>query len=414
MITTVLLATSVLLAGLVPVAPIKGDCVRLVPDGQKEVMCLPTLADRIRFLEARRKDEKAGKPKDCWRKSLPLVLSVKATEGEKGPWKVLIGKSSDLSDARVWYRSSAKVDKATGRAEDEKSSAGVAQIEIPTANLEIATRYYWKVVCRGRCGWGCGPKHGCDACKKIVESPIASFTTEDLAPRWIAIEGRVANIRDFGGRIGRNGCRVRQGLVYRGQGLNDNSVTGEMQGPNRLMVEDVKYLTGTLGIRTDLDLRGPGETADLSSSPLGTGVKLVLRSSPCYRGIFEPDGMKTMAKNVRLFCDRSNYPIYFHCIGGADRTGALAYVLNGVLGVSRQEAETDWESTFYPRIPDENPDPNFWCRESHFNDGLAKYGTADTPWSERVILYLKACGITDGELAAIREIMLEGPEKKAQ
>ena len=263
MLTMVLFATSALLAGLVPVAPIDGESVQLVPDGQKEVMRLQTLADRIRHLKAQRKDEKAGKSKDCWRKSLPLVLSVKATEGEKGPWKVLIGKSPDLSDARVWYRSSAKVDKATGRAEDEKSSAGVVQIEIPMANLEIATQYYWKVICRGRCGWGCGPKHGCDACRKIVESPIASFETEDVAPRWIAIEGRVANIRDFGGRIGMDGRRVRQGLVYRGQGLNDNSVTGEAQGRNRLMVEDVKYLTGTLGIRTDLDLRGPGETADL-------------------------------------------------------------------------------------------------------------------------------------------------------
>ena len=409
MMTAVLFAASLLLAGLVPVTPIEGECVRLVPDGQKEAMRLPTLADRIRFLKAKRKDEKAKKSDDCWRKSLPLVLSVKATEGEKGPWKVLIGKSPDLSDARVWYVKVDKEDKATGRevAAEADGDKSVVRIEVPWANLEIATHYYWKVVCRGRCGFGCHPKHGCRECTRVVETPVSTFVTEDRAPRWIAVEGRVGNIRDLGGRIGLDGRRVRQGLVYRGQGLNDNSVTGEAQGRNRLMVEDVKYLTGTLGIRTDLDLRGPGETVDLSSSPLGTGVKLVLRSSPCYRGIFEPDGMKTMVKNVRLFCDKSNYPIYFHCIGGADRTGALAYVLNGVLGVSRQEAETDWESTFYPRIPDENKDPNYWCRESHFNEGFAKYGTADTPWNERVVLYLKACGITDAEIETFRGIMLK-------
>ena len=120
--------------------------------------------------------------------------------------------------------------------------------------------------------------------------------------------------------------------------------------------------------------------------------------------------MKTMASNFRLFCDRKNYPIYFHCIGGADRTGTLAYVLNGVLGVSQHEAETDWESTFYPRIPDENPDLQFWCRESHFNDGLAKYGDANTSWNERVVLYMKDCGITDEEIARFREIMLETAE----
>ena len=60
-----LFAASLLLAGLVPVTPIEGECVRLVPDGQKEAMRLPTLADRIRFLKAKRKDEKAKKSDDC-------------------------------------------------------------------------------------------------------------------------------------------------------------------------------------------------------------------------------------------------------------------------------------------------------------------------------------------------------------
>lgn len=236
---------------------------------------------------------------------------------------------------------------------------------------------------------------------------FAVSVTEDFAPRWIAIEGRVANIRDPGGRHGLDGRRVRQGLAYRGQGLNDNSANGEAQGRNRLTVEDVKYLVGTLGIKTDLDLRGIGETADLVSSPLGEGVKFVLHSSACYRGVFSAGGKKVMAQNFRVFCDRRNYPIYFHCIGGADRTGALAYVLNGVLGVDRHELETDWESTFYPNIPDENPNPKFWCRESHFNEGFAKYGDADTPWADRIVLYLKDCGITDAEIDAFRGIMLE-------
>lgn len=172
------------------------------------------------------------------------------------------------------------------------------------------------------------------------------------------------------------------------------------------MVEDVDYLTRTLGIRTDLDLRSKGETADLQESPLGGGVRFVQHPSSCYAGIFTENGKKAMAENFRVFCDRKNYPVYFHCIGGADRTGALAYVLNGVLGVGRHELETDWESTFYPGIPDENPDPDHWCRESHFNVGFAKYGDAETAWNDRIVLYLRDCGITDAEIAAFRAIML--------
>ena len=401
------LTVTVLQAAIEPVAPFDGETVALVPDAQKEVMNMPTLEGRMKLLQDDRRHDKRLKHDKYWRSARPFVLTLRTTAGENGPWKVLIGKKPDLSDARIWYVKTSKTDEASGREVASCETQAVAKVAIPRANLEIATRYYWKVVCRGSCGWGCGPKHGCKECRKVVETPVSSFVTEDFAPRWIAIDGRVGNFRDFGGRIGLGGRRVRQGLAYRGQGLNDNSVTGEQKGRNRLTVEDVEYLTGMLGIKTDLDLRSKGEIANMTTSPLGPSVAFVNRASSHYKGAFTERGMKTMASNFRLFCDRKNYPIYFHCIGGADRTGTLAYVLNGVLGVSQHEAETDWESTFYPRIPDENPDLQFWCRESHFNDGLAKYGDANTSWNERVVLYMKDCGITDEEIARFREIMLE-------
>ena len=112
-----------------------------------------------------------------------------------------------------------------------------------------------------------------------------------------------------------------------------------------------------------------------------------------------------MAENFRVFCDKSNYPIYFHCSGGADRTGTLAWVLNAVLGVSRHETETDWEVTFYPDIPDANPGD--WRGEHHFDEGFGKYGDADTPWNERIVLYLKSLGITEKEIETVRAILLE-------
>ena len=167
-------------------------------------------------------------------------------------------------------------------------------------------------------------------------------------------------------------------------------------------------MTGTLGIRTDLDLRSKDETADLSESPLGPGVSLVCRRSGCYKRIFESEkSREAMAENFRLFCKRENYPVYMHCIGGADRTGSLAYVLLGVLGVDRHDLEVDWESTFYPKIPDSCNEPDYWCRESHFNDGFAKYGSEDDSWGRRIELYLMDCGVTEAEIAAFRAIMLE-------
>ena len=53
------------------------------------------------------------------------------------------------------------------------------------------------------------------------------------------------------------------------------------------------------------------------------------------------------AKCFRIFLDRNNYPIDFHCIAGADRTGALALVLYGILGVSEADIRTDYALTSY-------------------------------------------------------------------
>ena len=215
------------------------------------------------------------------------------------------------------------------------------------------------------------------------------------------------NIRDLGGWHTADGRRVRQGMIFRGRALNSNSVTGESPGRNCLTMEDLYYFTRTLGIRTDLDLRSKGEVADMKESPLGPGVTFINHSSACYEGIFKENGKKAMAENFRVFCNPANYPIYVHCIGGADRTGSLAYVLNGVLGVDRHGIETEWEETFYPNIPDTNPDPKFWCRESHFNKGFAKYGKDGDTWNRRIELYLLDCGVTADEIAAFRSIMLE-------
>ena len=401
-----ILCLNALFAAIEPLAPTGGAAVSLLSEAQKKVMVLPTLAERIRIFRDDRKSGGALAQDRLWRKPKPLVLEFRVTGEENGPWKVEVGKSADLSDARTWYVPVPETEGVTGREVAHTGMPEVVKITLPMANLEVATRYYWRVSYRGYCGFGCNPKHDCQVCGNRTESPVVSFVTEDLAPRWIVVEGEVGNIRDLGGRVGWNGRRVRQGLVYRGEAFNDNSVNGEVRGRDRLTGGDIRYLTGTLGIKTDLDLRGIGETADMTGSPLGNKVQLVQHSSFGYKRIFEPEGMEMMAKNFRLFCDRKNYPVYFHCIAGADRTGSLAYVLNGVLGVSRQELETDWESTFYPKIPDENPDPNLARRESHFNDGFAKYGDADTPWNERIILYLKDCGITDSEIEMFRDIML--------
>lgn len=403
------MCVQLLIAAIELVSPAGRTPVALIPQTQRVVLSKETLAERTDCLLSHQQDDVGV----CgpWRKSTPVRFTWKSTAGEKGPWEVLIGKAPDLSDARQFLFNDDAEDPATGRISGAELGKDLHERTFPGLNLEIAARYYWKVTGNVTCGtFGHGRICVCKDRPPAVSSGIGSFVTEDLAPRWIEVEGRVGNFRDLGGRLGLKGRRVRQGLVYRSQGLNDNSVDGVTAGRNRLTVEDVRYLTEGLGIRTDLDLRTFCETAGLEGvSPLGPKVRLVVRPSRHYRGIFTPAGKEAMAENFREFLNRENYPILFHCIGGADRTGALAYVLNGVLGVRRQELETDWESTFYPKIPDweHADDPDYWCRESHLTEGFLKYGTATSSWNERIVLYLKDCGITDDEIERFRKIMLE-------
>ena len=414
-------------AALVPVAPKDGARVPLLTSAQKSILTYASYEERLAALKADRAKPKGeriyfGNEDARWRVAEPLTLEWLATEGECEPWKVAVATNAAFTGTVQMYF----LDDKMLVVSDVAGGARHCRYTVPRANLEVDGTCFWKVWSDVKCD--AGYAHGsmlegscavCGRMSKVHASPVVSFRTENRPPRWIAVEGQVRNIRDLGGWTTLDGRRVRQGMVFRGQGLNDSSMSGDAAGRNRLTMEDAAYLKGVLGIKTDLDLRTDRETADMERSPLGEGVRLVKRSSPLYDGLFKSGetaddmlsfGRRTVAENFRLFCDSTNYPIYFHCIGGADRTGSLAYVLNGVLGVPRHDLEVDWESTFYPELPELKkgckPGERSWRSKYHFDEGFAKYGDADTPWNQRIVLYLKDCGITDAEIARFRSIML--------
>ena len=374
------------LAELVPVHPVEGAEVPVQTDEALALSGKASYEARV-SLAKKNKKEFSKNEKEKWRTAPPVILKWRATKDEHGPWKITISKTPDFKDPLVYC------ERHAGK---EKTASGVLRtFKAERHNLEVGCTYWWKVACGAK--------------GKTKESKPATFKTADTPPRWIDIEGRVENIRDLGGWKTCDGRRVRQGLVFRGQGLNDNSANGAVPGRNRLMVEDRDYLAGTLGIKTDLDLRSGRETADMKTSPLGEGVKFVHHSSEHYQRIFNKAGKKTMAKNFRVFVDEKNYPVYFHCIAGADRTGALAYTLLGVLGVSQNDAAVDWEYTFYPWMPELQKGFNrkYWRRSQHLAEGFKKYGGENSTFKERVELYLLDCGITKEEIEKFRSIMLE-------
>ena len=259
-------------------------------------------------------------------------------------------------------------------------------------NLEIACDYKWRV--KGVAA---------DGAQLRAEG---TFRTEDIAPRLIHLS-RVHNMRDLGGRVGLNGRRVRQGIVYRSAGLNANarkskSMGGMVPGKETLTDKSRTYAKGVLGIRTDLDLRSDKECFGMTGSPLGPEVKWIKVSSSAYSGMAKDSSKEAFAKAFRVFLDETNYPIDFHCIAGADRTGSLAFILNGLLGVDEEELWRDWEVTAFQK---EKIDFGHRTRFSKLVKVFDAFPGATI--HEKIVAYVKSAGITDADIEKFRSIMLE-------
>ena len=234
--------------------------------------------------------------------------------------------------------------------------------------------------------------------------------------RWRHLPG-VPNLRDLGGLKGLDGREVRTGRVFRSGGFNDNAkyrlVDDEKnpgkkkrqyygRGKERLTAEARKFQVENFGIRTDIDLRSDGECNEMTGSPIGPQVRWAHTPSHAYGAFHSKDGMSATKKNFALFLDEANYPIAFHCIAGADRTGSLAYLLEALLGVSDADLCLDWELTAF-----HNPNHKFAHAERYDKlvAGFAKYPGANA--RERAEGYVKALGFTDMDIARFREIMLK-------
>ena len=177
---------------------------------------------------------------------------------------------------------------------------------------------------------------------------------------------------------------------------------GRRPGASRITGENRSLWLDTLGIRTDLDLRRPDECHGMTGSPLGPSVRWVHVSSGQYAGMQEPFGREAFAKVFRVFLEPANYPVVFHCISGQDRTGAVAFILNALLGVDEEELYRDWEATGF-----HNANTSF-NHERKFN--LLVRGFDRWPGdsiNERVEAYVLSLGFTPADLAAFRNLLLE-------
>ncbi len=207
---------------------------------------------------------------------------------------------------------------------------------------------------------------------------------------------KVSNTRDLGGYTAAGGKKVAQGMIIRGA-----NVDGANAETRRAMLDE-------LGIKTDLDLRAPGEgTAGGGSSPLGKDVNYVNISAPLYTGLRDEEKQAAFAEEIRVFTDEANYPIYFHCAIGRDRTGTLALVLLGLLGVAEETIWRDYEMSFLSQSGSADKVTAELMFGSNFGptvDYLKSFG--GRTFADNVERFLLSIGITGDEIKTIRKILL--------
>ena len=408
-----LLSPLSLFAELNLLSPKKDETVSLIKEPQRKFLLMTREERKALSYDPER--AKAMRVNNSGDLPQPLALEWSDTTPAEGKTYSVIVKR--LPDGKIFF--SETTDKLT----------------VQVVNLEIARDYEWTVSVGN-------------------DKATSTFKTEDLAPRLLQF-ATVRNARDFGGRIGIDGRRVKQSKMFRTSGLNHNAQivyykldevmqlheegklgamgdqgqklerqikrgekidpkfirliksTPSEPGKLKLNNEQRQFILDTFGIKTDIDLRSDMECYGMTGSPLGPTVKWYQWSYSKfgYGYLFSPDGYKSFKTVFTLMLDENNYPIVFHCIGGADRTGVLATMLNALLGVEENELCRDYETTWFSSacgVVDKVHREWFEAYLGRIN----KYDGANLR-EKAENFAIKSCGITMEEINRFREIMLE-------
>ncbi len=174
-------------------------------------------------------------------------------------------------------------------------------------------------------------------------SGVYSLTVDSTYPRNLYVGAKMTNCRDMGGRVLPSGGTIRQGLIYRtcGNGYNQDGQKIDQEGKDILLKQfKVKSeivlhndsgfnfaLEGTKVYNTYMDYKGSTKSKHHFS-----------RNTENVKNVFE------------ILAKEESYPTYYHCRIGTDRTGLIAILLNGVLGVPLNDIYQDYLFSNFGKI----------------------------------------------------------------
>ncbi len=225
----------------------------------------------------------------------------------------------------------------------------------------------------------------------ITRQAESSFKTADIGPRVMTVGG-ITNVRDLGGYETSFGKTTLQGLAFRGAQL-------DIKGVSRLTAQGAELLGTDIALGLEIDLRTASETGGLTKSVV-TSAKYLNSRIGSYTAAFSSDQKELFRQIFASYADVNNYPIYVHCVYGADRTGTVCYILNALLGVDEKTLIQDYEFTTFS---------DAGLRSAATNAEMKAFLTSfnalsgSTP-AEKAENYLLSIGVTSEEISTIRGI----------
>ena len=228
--------------------------------------------------------------------------------------------------------------------------------------------------------------------------------------------GYANNCRDLGGlEVTDNGAKktIKYGFLFRGTNMDKTR-------------ENVEWpiLRDFMNVGMDIDLRN-GETTTNATNLGNDGSSNRYRPLPttiAYTapGFKESNNFPDLTVKEKVYevvmafinTVKSGKAVYFHCYSGADRTGYIAMLIEGLLGVSEKDCSIDYELTSFSvsgkryRI---GYDAALGSQDYDFRDGIAFLrALPGTTFQNKIETYLVGTvGIKQADIDDFKSRVLE-------